>query len=251
MCAREPISRRSFLAIVVATPLIAGDSWDEQDFPNWKPQTVDRLLTDSPWARPLTVPFEYQPQPRQLQADLSDIEIPGGTTGSGWPRGGTGRSPRAAGSGQTPGRYPVRTEVYLTIRWSSALPIRQALALERWTREGLDSAEAKEFLERREPEYVVEIFGLPARMVPQGTRRLEEELSSSVRLSVKGHRPIRATGASVPEYGEHLSVQLRFPRDESITADDGTLEFAGAAGPMKIETRFKLKEMVYRGRLEL
>lgn len=247
----EPISRRSFLAIVAATPLIARDSWDEQDFPNWTPQTVDRLLTDSPWARPLTVPFEFRPQPSQLLDGLTDIEVPAGSSGAGWPRRSTGRSPGTAGPAQTPGRYPVRTEVYLTIRWSSALPIRQALALERWTREGLDDAEAREFLERREPDYVIEIFGLPARMVPKGTRWLEAELSGSAQLSMRGRRPIRAAGASVPEHGEHLSAQLRFPRDDSISPEDGTLEFAAAAGPMKIETKFKLKDMVYRGRLEL
>lgn len=251
MRATGALSRRSFLAAIAATPVLAADSWDEQDFPNWTPRTVERLLTDSPWARPLTVPFEYRPRPRESFTGFGDVELPGGSTVPQWPRGGTGRSPRTGGTGQTPRGDPVRTEVYLTVRWSSALPIRRALALDRWTREELNDAKAREFLERHEADYVVEIFGFPVAMVPQGTRRLEEELAGSAELSVRGHRTIRATRASVPEFGEHLSAELRFPRDASITPDDGALEFTAKTGAMKITTKFKLGEMVYLGRLEL
>lgn len=192
-------TRRRFLFAAGAAPLIAGESWEESAFPNWTPETVDRLLTDSPWAKPLRVPFEFQPPPRQLQSGFGDIEIPAGTPGSSIPRGGAGRSPRTARTGPGGGRYPVHTEVYLTIRWSSALPIRQALALERRTRDGLDDPKVREFLERRETHYVLEVFGLPVRMVPQGTRRLEAELLGSAQLWMKGHLPIRATSVSVPE----------------------------------------------------
>jgi hypothetical protein len=251
------MTRRFFLTLVGAAPLMVAESWEQDSFPNWTQDFVDKLLTDSPWAKPVTVAFEFQPAPKQLQSDFFQIGLPGGPgwptriPGTGWPGGGRTRGPRTPAPGQGGENPSVRTEVYLTIRWSSALPIRQALALERWGRDGLQNPKAVEFLNHQEPDYVVEIFGLPAIMVPRGTRRLEEQLAKTATLFLKGHRPMQAASAEVPEYGEHLLATLRFPRFEAITADDGIMEFQASAGPMKIEKKFKLKPMVYRGRLEL
>ena len=55
----------------------------------------------------------------------------------------------------------------------------------------------------------------------------------------------------VPEHGMHLMATLRFPRFENITAEDGVVQFSAEAGPARIECPFKLKAMIYRGRLEL
>jgi hypothetical protein len=239
--------------------LAAAESWDQHPFPNWSRDLVDRLLTDSPWAKPVTLPFHFQPPPERSRSDSNDAGIPAsvgllaGIRGIGSPGSQrSGREPRTAGQDQTPDGNPrVRTEVCLTIRWSSALPIRQALALERWMREGLEHPKAIEFLDCEEPDYVVEILGFPVQLVPQGTRRLEAELLQTAGVLLKGHGPIQATSAYVPQHGEHLSAELRFPRRDPIRADDGTLEFAAQAWPMKIQQKFKLKAMIYRGRLEL
>ena len=104
------MQRRHFLALLGAAPLAAADFWEKQPFPHWTPVEVEKLLTDSPWSREVHCRFEYTPPGRRL---TSEFQI-------GFPRG------RSGGSG-TPS---VRTEVYLTVRWSSALPIRQALALQ-------------------------------------------------------------------------------------------------------------------------
>ena len=88
-------------------------------------------------------------------------------------------------------------------------------------------------------------------MVRQGARRLEAELADTARLFLKGRRPVPVTAVHVPEYGNHLSAALRFPRFTSITAEEGTLELAAQTGQMKIEQKFKLSAMVYCGHLEL
>lgn len=179
------------------------------EFPDWDAKTIDRILTDSPWSRQLTAPFEY-------------------------------------GSGAS-----VRTEVYLTLRWSSALPVRQAEALDRWGRQGLDHPQARETLEGNAKHSILEIFGLPARMAPQGTRKLEEELAASSILSVKGRHTWRPASVTVPGHGTHLIVTLRFPKLTGLTAQDGLLDFFAQTGPLRISQKFRLKEMVYRGELAL
>jgi hypothetical protein len=233
--------RREFLALLTASPLAAAESWEKTPFPNWSPDLVERVLTDSPWARPLTVPFEYRPPDRRMVSEYSQIGLPGGIG-----------FPRRGGSGAPGGPAPsVRTEVYLTVRWSSALPVRQALALSQWGRAGLEDPKAVELLTRVEQDYVIEVFGLPVTMAPQGAAKVQEELLKTAVLWWKGGPTIRATEVKVPEHGMHLSAEIRFPRSEKLAADIGTLEFLAKAGPIRIEPKFKPKSMVYRGQLEL
>jgi hypothetical protein len=146
---------------------------------------------------------------------------------------------------------PVRTEIYLTVRWSSALPVRQALALHEFGRAGLQTARAATLLKDEPNEYVLDVAGFPAGMVPQGVKRFEAELLQSATLKVKGRRAMRGTAVSVPEHGTHLIATIRFPRFENLSDGEGLIEFSAQAGPMDIHQSFKLHDMTYKGRLEL
>jgi hypothetical protein len=46
-------------------------------------------------------------------------------------------------------------------------------------------------------------------------------------------------------------AMLRFPRFENLAPKDGTIELAAQSRRMNIRERFKLKDMVYGGSLEL
>jgi hypothetical protein len=256
------MTRRAFLSVIAVAPVLRAASWEGHAFPNWTPEIVDQLLTDSPWAHPVTVPFEFQPSANRTPAEFSfnQFQFPGSTSppwgipGGGWPGGRrtdpNTRIPVPSRPGSGTGYPSVRAEVYLTIRWSSALPIRRALALERWGQRGLETPDAVEFLNREEPDYVIEIFGLPASLASQGAKPLEKDLAKTARLVWKGQM-LKPIGVEVPEYGEHLSAELRFKRSDAITPDQGIVEFRAETGPMKIATKFKLSAMTYEGRLEL
>lgn len=243
-------TRRIFLAAGALAPL-AARNWERTAFPDWTDEHVDKLLTDSPWARPSTLPFRFSAPARRPFAisEFAQIGEPLGLP-KGWPTGNgspNNRTPRIDdGNAQ-----PVQTEIYLTTRWSSALPIRQALALHQYGRSGLQNPKAVELLKGSESEYVLDVAGFPVGMVPQGVRRFEAELLQSATLLVKGRKALRAKAASVPEHGNHLVGTLRFPRFENLSEGDGFIEFAALAGPMEIHQKFKLRDMSYSGRLEL
>jgi hypothetical protein len=255
------MTRRTFLTLAAVAPVLRAASWEDHAFPDWTPEIVDKLLTDSPWAHPVSVPFEFQPSAQEPSSEFSfnQFQFPGSTRrpsgipGIGWPGGrrtDPTRIPVPSGRGSET-KYPsVRAEAYLTVRWSSALPIRQALALERWGKRGLETPEAVEFLSAEEPNYVIEIFGLPASIASQGTKPLERGFTKTGRLLSKGSL-LKPIGVEVPEYGGHLSAELRFRRSDAIAADEGIVEFVAEGGPMKIATKFKLGNMSYQGRLEL
>ena len=249
------LTRRFFLASLVA-PLSFSRSW-EQRFPDWNRADIDRILTDSPWARQFTASFRLTPLPdRQAQEnEFSQIGLPGGIgfpriPGTSWPG---SRDPRTIPGTSAPrGDGSVKAEAYLTVRWASALPVRQAMALLECGADGLESKRAKELLQPSESEYVIEIAGIPTTLVRQGVRRLEAELAKTARLFVDGRKPVPPSAVSVPEHGMHLMATLRFPRLNGLsTTKDSAVELYAEGALLKIEQRFKLKSMTYNGRLEL
>jgi hypothetical protein len=243
------MTRRFFLSCSALAPL-AARGWDRA-FPDWSDDYLDKLLTDSPWARPSTLPFRFSAPARRPFAvsEFAQIGEPLGFP-KGWPTGTntpSSRTPRIDDSNAP----PVQTEIYLTTRWSSALPMRQALALHQFGRAGLQSAKAQELLRGEEAEYLIDVAGFPVGMIPQGVRRFEAQLLESATLLNKGRKALNATAVSVPEHGNHLIATFRFPRFDNLSDGDGFIEFAAIAGPMDIRQKFKLHDMSYRGRLEL
>ena len=116
---------------------------------------------------------------------------------------------------------------------------------------GLESEKARELLNATQAEYVVEIAGFPTTVIRQGAKRFAAELLDTARILAPGRAPLRATSSHVPEYGMHLVATLRFPRFDDLDRKEGTIDVVAQSGSMNIRERFKLKDMVYGGKLEL
>ncbi len=245
---------------MLATPVLARASfWENKPFPDWSPEEVDRLLTDSPWARPTTVRFELGHPEDGSVFDYSDVRLPpledpggrGGVwpTGGGQRRGGTNPFP-GRGSGRGRGRT-VPSEAYLTIRWSSALPIRQALLLEQYGGASAIPAEAMAGLDQPRPDYLVEVFGIPSMVVQNRAGQFERALAESAALLLPGGPAVEPSYVQMPPHGYYLSAIFRFPRHNRDLAAGTEAKFYAAAGRMEIQQNFKLKSMLYDGRLAL
>ena len=146
------------------------------------------------------------------------------------------------------------------VRWDSALPVRQALLR---SQSGEPAEAAKD--------YVISVLGL----VPAGTYRragrldtqstsdtldstgrdahdpeeMLEGLMSTSRLFPHGLPPITPEDVKLdPATG---AIHLFFPRSEAISLPNKEVAFATRFGSMKIQKTFRLKDMVYKGKLEL
>lgn len=250
---------------MAAGPLAAGAPWNKERFwetipySEWNGEQVDAMLTDSPWAKEYTLRFDLtDPGERRPGFDYSEASMPGGGgypqgggipgTGIPWPGGGGGRSAPSGYPGGG-GRPSVKSEAYLTIRWSSALPVRQALAIEQHGRDVPPAV--REELERPVQEYVIEVFGLPAIVVHNGVEELERELARFTSLEASGGPRVKADWVEVPPQGAHLSMTFRFPRKQMFAADHKEIRFHAVAGPFEIQQKFKPKNMMHRGELAL
>lgn len=146
---------------------------------------------------------------------------------------------------------PTRTEVYLVVRWKSALPVRQALALTEFGREGLQHPQAVEALTREPANLQLQIAGFPALLFTDRAPDLESQLRRTAWISIPGQSPVPPESAAVPPHGNHLMAELSFPRFASLTPADKSIRLAATVDGARIEREFKLKEMLYQGRLEV
>jgi hypothetical protein len=132
-----------------------------------------------------------------------------------------------------------------TVRWDSALPIREAL----------NSKAPKD----AEQNYIICLtgdvpdpgrsFGGDGETLDQ--RRLDS-LKQYTRLERKSDAIVLSRVAPTPNgYPSGGGTLFYFERGGASLADDKQVTFVTRAGPYEVRARFNLKEMLYRGKLEL
>lgn len=250
-----------FLASV---PLVwASQPWDK-DAMHWTVEDARHILLDSPWSQEANATFG----PELTPEDIPPAPLPGAAeagiagrhpnSGAGWD-GGPGRD--------TGGRTP---SLPVTVRWDSALPVRQAiLKLPASDRTPGDVWTQRE-LER---DYIVTVIGLvPAGRYrsagqlqtntksssdedeekgvnPQDPERLLEGVMAASGLIRRGQPPIRPEDVKLD--ASTGTLHLFFPRAAGIRAEDKDITFTTRFGSMRVSRKFRPKDMVYVGRLEL
>ncbi|MDA2930016.1 hypothetical protein MYX84_08740 [Acidobacteria bacterium AH-259-O06] len=293
----------TLLGLVLGTVFVWGaDFWEKKKFTEWSEKEVSRMLTKSPWARTVHVALGRTRGSRDFGADRGgregrqDGDLGGGGRGGGAGGGGGGFGGRGGrGGGVGGGLTPT---IPLTIRWFSALPVKQAIANRRFGTDAGTSAQAAQMINRQETHYIVAVSGVPARMFlgnpgRRGSRserdrspserdgsrsergrpsseerlkRVSERLKSESFLKIKGQEPIRsdAVHIDVGRGGNTVDAQalrsgaeiyVMFPRTQEgshvITVKDKDVEFVTKIGEREVKKKFKLKDMVYDGKLEL
>ena len=230
--------RHGSIAIVwlAACAVLAADFWDEKEFTDWSDRDVQRMMTNSPWAKRITVVF-----PRPPRTAINDrTPVAGGIGG----RGGGGRGGR--GFGGADGFGPTR-QSRLIVQWRSALPMRQAIVRGRMGEGGALDPAGRQLLAQRPTGYFIVVAGLPrpfARLDPAA-------LTAGARLERPGKRPIVPDQAAAQPEGNGAVIVYLFPRDDAITLADEEVEFVTEIAEARIERTFELEDMVFNGRLEL
>ena len=229
--------------------LLAGEFWQDKQPSDWTGKDIQRLVTKSPWAKEASLSANSD----RNGAGMGRRGGMGGMDGRGGMGGpGMGRPRGEEGSGGS------RSKPQVTVRWDSAAPLREAAA-----KAHPDDAQAKKVAEWAREFYVVTVTGMPMR---QGRGRGEEQPESDSdriaqmqdRLKELSVLKLKGSGGSIAPTRVEVSnapggrvISLLFPRTEAISLDDQEVDFETAVGRREIKVKFTLKEMVYRGKLEL
>ena len=218
------IKKLALLSLSLTAGLVAADFW-AKPYTDWADKEIQEMISGSPWA------------------DRMAVE-----TGQ---RGAIGNPDDKGGPMQGNLTTPI------TVVWRTALPIRQAL-------------------ENEQAVSVVLVSGFPGMF--RGDAADTTKLLADTTLKVKGKpdihpTEIQLTGGAAPAGkggpggpggpgggkggakggggGGNFDLIMIFPKNAGLTVDDKELEFNTKVGKMSIRKKFKLKEMVYNGKLEM
>jgi hypothetical protein len=248
------------LAFVAA--IWASQPWDK-DPAQWSAVEVQRVLTNSPWSQETSAtivdPYDAIEETKAPLPGAKEAGIAGPSTGPRWD-GGVGRNRM--------GRLPT---VPVTVRWESAMPVREALRLS-GPAPG-DSVTAKPTVDA-EASYIITLIGLVqgGKYRAQGNPNQKPEISRSdgddgkkldagdpegvleafmqySRLRPSGMAEIRPDNVKLdPATG---AVHIYFPRTRPLGRHQKEVLFVTHLGSLNVSAKFRPGSMLCRGQLEL
>lgn len=259
--------------------LWAADVWVAKPYTEWSDKDIQKIMSDSPWAKKVTATFEFSARGggpaasgggggggggRGKSGPQGDSIDPGtdggGTPGIAETGGGGGRGGRGGGGGGGGGAAPGvggPPETELEVRWMTAPTVQQAVAKAKYGAEVATSPDAKKQLETEQTFYAISISNLPVFVRPR-TEDDAKALAMITTLTVKGKDPITAGGVLFPDQAQgqgrgarSTSATFVFPKTTPLTADDKEVEFSTKFGKTKVQAKFDLKKMVVNGKLGL
>lgn len=252
MLLKQKLFGARVMMFALSAALLWGSSqpWKTSEPDRWTARDVDQLLADSPWAQPAGASFslaeEDGPAPPAIDVPQAGMPSPRNSATDGRWDGGVGRVNRNG--------PPTLT---VTVRWDSALPIRQAQERQRSQPEYKPAQLRGEYIITIEGLVPGGRYGRPELDSRSGDRALNmrnpEEMLEGVmrysRLYPRGKTPLRADDAKLDNATGTL--HLFFPRSEPITLADKEVTFETRFGALSILKKFRLRDMLYHGQLEL
>lgn len=279
----QALNRRSLFAALGAAfshPLRAADPWSKPPA-EWTEKDVQRILNDSPWSRQVTITLGTGVMSGGggrrggrgggggIGGAMPDASVGAGSEGVM----GGGRAGMGEGMGGT-----MAPSVQFQIRWQSAKPVKLATVRARMGAEADSSPQAREFVEREEPDYVIAVIGPPMGPMEEGQGRTGQPprpgstpqkgegapearrgdpqqwmaaLRENTWLAWKQHEKLHPSSVALPPGGQRNVLIFHFPKDHPIELEDKDVEFCMRRGPMEVKRKFKLKDMVFEGKLAL
>lgn len=229
-------------ALAVALIPVQAADWNSRRFPDWGERTVERILTDSPWTRPVTIHMDWVGRGDRL-ADYK--QIPGASHQ--WPNPG-GSPVGGIGTGKIAGP-PDRADIL--VRWASALPVRQATALYKQRADKLESVSVNELVPPASSDYIVELYGVPSEVAHRGTASIQAIARGSARLKLQTGRVLEPTRVEALVHAGNMEILVHFSRRQPILLSDREVEFFIDMQIFSVKEKFRLAPMRYQGDLDL
>ncbi len=212
--------------LACAVPL-AADFWDETDFSAWSDKDVEKMLTDSPWAKKVRIVIGSLNE--GALPTLPPVSIPG------------------CGGEQ----FEALQRVNVTVTWTSALPIKQALVRRAIGRDAPVPPDHQQLLSQDEPYYAVSVVGLPPSFAAFAS--MLDAVRPETLLKRRDHEPIATEEIQLfrDEADQSIRAVFLFPKSDAITLDHEDVEFITKFGDTDVKKKFKLEAMVFEGQLAL
>jgi hypothetical protein len=255
LAASEEMLRKPASCLMLLPALLwAADFWESKPFTDWSDKEVRRVMTNSPWARQTntamsnarpSLPPADSPVSGFPAADGSPIRVPNLGRGGGTDAG-TITSPDVS----------FEQGLSVMIRWQTALPLRQAQMRAKYGKEAATAPGARKILDQDPAMYVISVMGIPGALVTLGgAETAKRSIQDQTTLAAKGKPALHPDAVELvrsgDNSGDYMEVLLAFPKTAPFALADQEIEFASRIGTVEVKYRFRLKDMVVRGKLEL
>jgi hypothetical protein len=250
------MSKWPLLAFTLSLALAAADqSWKDKQVPEWTESDAKQLLTDSPWAKSVTPAIDKAVENKPSRTEHGMRRGGGlGIGGIGIGTGGIGRRASTDSNGNPGGISDSRsgtndgsstnasqTAPTLTLRWESALPIREAeLKAREINAPSLD-----------EDYYAIAVYGIPSRAVNDDSKQLADQLKAQAVIKRDGKKDLKPSGVQILLREDGPVIVYLFPKTAEITWRDHRIEFDAQIGRLKFTQAFAADDMMFHGKLEL
>jgi hypothetical protein len=229
------------LLILSALAWAGGDPWKSKPYQQWDSKDIQRIVTDSPWAKVVRVDAAWKnPQ----GAD---------DAGSARPMGGVRPGMGGNSSAQPPGGAgipaPQSPQASFVVRWVSSRTIREAVSRSSVLAGRMKEEDAEKDLARPVETYEVLIAG--ADMEPFAGVDEEELKRGAVLVMRKGKQRIVAARVDIeraPDGRDVQAIVFSFPKKSStgeatIAADEKSADFTSSGGAVRILATFDISKM--------
>jgi len=212
-------------------PAWAKDFWNEKKAADWTDDEIQQLLNKSPWAKDASI-FD--------SAAHKGLSTAPRTVGASRRNG--GRTTTSGNAAPLPGSPATWKAI---VRWQSALPVREALKAVR-SKDG-------------EENYILALIGdIPGVSVPSDDDEPAERkakldnLIENTRLERKDD-PLELQQVRIAPKTplSQAGTLFYFSRVLPIMPEDKQVTFVTKDGPLEVKCKFTLRDMFYRGNLEL
>jgi hypothetical protein len=222
------MTRREILMLPFAAALASppAEFWNEKKPEDWTEDEVKEMLTRSPWAKEAAVSV-FGGAGGNLLNRNGAMNRSGNMSSSGRQRTNTTQTTQSADAPDL--RYKA------IVRWESALPIREAL-------KSKQDQKVADF-------YILAVVGDLAMADPDADEAQRESRLDMLKQYTKLDRHGGAIPLSNVESVKKIGTLFYFSRAEPIK--DGQVTFTTKMGPVEVKCRFTVKDMMYRGKLEL
>lgn len=224
------------LWLVSCAVVMAADFWEEKEFIAWSDKDVEKMLSDSPWAKKVNI----------VMGGLSEQRNTGFTGGGGFGGGLIG------GGGDGNSEFARIRRMSVNVVWMNALPVRRAMVRQAIGPNGAIPPEAEGFLTADDPYYTVAIVGLPPAF--NALNQIIDAVKAATMIKRDDKAPIlpQEVGFFSDSAESLVTGMFQFPRTDLISLEDDEIEFITQLGPnTEVKKKFKLKDMTFDGQLFL
>ncbi len=231
--------------IMACAALVAADFWTEKDFTSWSDKEVEKMLTDFPWSREVTIVLSV--------LERSGTGRIGGSGRDGlWdPSVAEAAAQASRGAGLPSSEITGVRRARVTVSWIRALPVKQALVRRQIGINAAIPPEGQALLWRTEPHYSRGRVRAPTVVRGAVTGYLRRAGRDCAAVEAQGTDLARERSVFPECPRRPIQAVYLFPKSDAITLDDKEVEFVTTLGGSEIKKKFKLKDMVLGDQLVL